>query len=247
MDLTESARERKLKRENSKQLISPPLSSHEDCSSRMSLTQIPRLITPCPVATVEQKSPSSAYEKLISNAFTSPTPKVNEEQQKPNCDIMQMLTNAQFKFNQSESSQLTITNANINSSPSKLFSDLFTKPAASDNSQRQFPVSSNTSLCLSSSPSTSSTSTGYSTNSESIKVINPMIQKLLVPQKQHPITTLVAQTAPSASTKTLDEIESGFMTSAHASTSHDLLSEELKRKLNIKSSKGKLSNLLKKH
>jgi hypothetical protein len=30
------------------------------------------------------------------------------------------------------------------------------------------------------------------------------------------------------------------MSSAHAPTVHDLLSEELKRKLNIKSSKGKL-------
>jgi len=67
-----------------------------------------------------------------------------------------------------------------------------------------------------------------------------MIQKLLVPkQQQAPAPALMAQAA-SASTKTLDEIESGFMSSAHAPTVHDLLSEELKRKLNIKSSKGKL-------
>ena len=243
MDLTESARERKLKRENSKQLISPPLSSHDDCSLRKGLTQIPRLITPNPTITAEQRSPSNAYEKLISNALTSPTIKATEEPQKPNCDIMQMLTKAQFKFNQSESSQLTITNTNTNPSPTKLFSDLFTsRHVTAENSQRQFPISLNTSLCLSSSPSTSSTSTGYSTNSntnsESVKEINPMIQKLLVQQQQQPAPALIVQAAPSSSTKTLDEIE----ISSHVpkTTAHDLLSEELKRKLNIKSSKGKI-------
>ncbi len=67
-----------------------------------------------------------------------------------------------------------------------------------------------------------------------------MIQKLLVPQQQQAPAPAFMAEAASASTKTLDEIESGFMSSAHPPTVHDLLSEELKRKLNIKSSKGKL-------
>ena len=137
---------------------------------------------------------------------------------------MQMLTKAQFKFN-SESSQLTITNTNTKPSPTKLFSDLFSssKPVADNNDK--FPISLNTSLCLS-----PSTSNNYSESQ--VKEINPMIQKLLVPLQQ-PVPPKLA----SASTKTLDEIESRFMATA-PTTAHDILSEELKRKLNIESSKG---------
>lgn len=100
-------------------------------------------------------------------------------------------------------------------------------------------VSLNTSSCLSSSPSTSSTSTGYSTSSSAANVpaanekINPMIQKLLGSALPYTMNS-----------KTLDEIESEIIAApvVNAPATHDSLSEELKKKLNIKCKKGKSTN-----
>ena len=108
-------------------------------------------------------------------------------------------------------------------------------------------MSLNTSSCLSSSPSSSS-STGYSTSSttayDNNKEINPMIQKLLLqPTSSSTVRTTTStqqQQTMISTSKTLDEIESEFIISEpKANVAHDLLSLELKRKLNIKSNKSK--------
>lgn len=71
-----------------------------------------------------------------------------------------------------------------------------------------------------------------------------MIQKLLLqPTTVATATTTMTQQTIIATSKTLDEIESGFISEPKANNNmaHDLLSLELKRKLNIKSNKSKSS------
>lgn len=228
MGLTENARDRKAKREQSKN----------------QLQEIPRLVTPTALLdTASHSSPivnNNAYEKLFAfhkssqQAASEPA----ESNDKKKCDIMQMLNKAQVEYNQLKAVNL-VSQAPVSPKPilDQLPGDmLLAKPEALQ------AVSLNTSSCLSSSPSTSSTSTGYSTSSSAGNVqaanekINPMIQKLLGSQLPHTLNT-----------KTLDEIESEIMIAAPVASNavpatHDSLSEELKKKLNIKCNKVPLAS-----
>ena len=102
MDLTESARDRKIKREKSKLL--------DNMQQTAAPASIPRLVTPTALVEAAACSPqgtdntnSNAYEKLFPSIKpTTEDGSVSKQanNEKSSCDIMQMLTKAQLEFNQ---------------------------------------------------------------------------------------------------------------------------------------------------
>ena len=204
--------------------------------------EIPRLVTPTLLletassssssasstsssCQLTDKSCTSAYEQFFS--LTKPAPTSTSSR---GVDIMQMLTKAQLEYTQLQSdSSSCFLNAATSPQPllEKWSTDLisaeteFVKPTTGE--QAHLPISLNLSSMLALSPSASSassSSTGYSTSSstssaagfqanQAQKKLNPILQKLLHQAPNHQAGNKLA---------------------------NDLLSAELKQKLNIKPS-----------